>query len=221
MAVPSCPRSKFDLGLCVLHAVLCYLNHVLMGHDISICPPALLRQVEANMGIPLVAMYFSCDVLAICHCHRRFDQEQCSFRLKAIRFASHLRNHGVRMTSLYIILNIWSQYFVGNTIRPNWFGVHQPRSIRQVSCCVWYTWWRQQMETFSALLAIWAGISPVTGEFPAQKPATPSFDISFDLLLDKRLSEHWWGWWFKTPSHPLWRHINDIVDWCSHLSLPP
>ena len=30
------------------------------------------------------------------------------------------------------------------------------------------TWWRHQMETFSALLALCAGNSPVTGEFPAQ-----------------------------------------------------
>ena len=28
------------------------------------------------------------------------------------------------------------------------------------------TWWRHQMETFSALVAICAGNSPVTGEFP-------------------------------------------------------
>ena len=28
------------------------------------------------------------------------------------------------------------------------------------------TWWRHQMETFSALLALCAGNSPVTGEFP-------------------------------------------------------
>ena len=33
------------------------------------------------------------------------------------------------------------------------------------------------METFSELLAICAGKSPVTGEFPAQKPVTQSFDL--------------------------------------------
>ena len=32
------------------------------------------------------------------------------------------------------------------------------------------------METFSALLAICAGNSPVSGEFPAQRPVTRSFD---------------------------------------------
>ena len=36
--------------------------------------------------------------------------------------------------------------------------------------CQW-TWWHHQMETFSALLAVCAGNSPVTGEFPAQRPA--------------------------------------------------
>ena len=70
------------------------------------------------------------------------------------------------------------------------------------------SWWRHQMETFSALLAICVGNSPVPGEFPAQRPATRSFDIFFDLCRKKRLSKQLWGWWFETPSHPLWRHCN-------------
>ena len=37
------------------------------------------------------------------------------------------------------------------------------------------------METFSALLAICAGNSPLPGEFPAQRPVTRSFDVFFDL----------------------------------------
>ena len=59
--------------------------------------------------------------------------------------------------------------------------------------------------TISALLAICAGNSPVTGEFPAQRPVTRNCDVIFDLCLNKRLSKHWWGWWFETPSCPLWR----------------
>ena len=46
------------------------------------------------------------------------------------------------------------------------------------------------------------------GEFPAQTPVTRSFDVFFDLRLNKRLSKQWWGWWFETLSHPLWRHRN-------------
>ena len=45
------------------------------------------------------------------------------------------------------------------------------------------------METFSTLLAICAGNSPVPGEFPTQRPVTRSFDVFFDLRLNKRLSE--------------------------------
>ena len=64
------------------------------------------------------------------------------------------------------------------------------------------------METFSALLAICVGNSPGTGEFPAQRPATQSFDVFFDLRLNKRLSKQSRGWWFETLSCPLWRHCN-------------
>ena len=79
-------------------------------------------------------------------------------------------------------------------------------------------WWRHQMETFSALLAICAGNSPVTGEFPTQRPVTRSFDVVFDLRLNKRLSKQGWGWWFETPSRPLWRHCNNISRF--HLRVP-
>ena len=69
-------------------------------------------------------------------------------------------------------------------------------------------WWRHEMETFSALLAICAGNSPVTGEFPTQRPVTRSVDVFFDLRLNKRLSKQWWCRWFETPSCPLWHHCN-------------
>ena len=75
-----------------------------------------------------------------------------------------------------------------------------------------YSWWRHQMDTFSALLAICAGNSPVSGEFPTQRPVTRSFDVFFDLCLNKRLSKQWWGWWFETLSCPLWRHRNGPVS---------
>ena len=75
--------------------------------------------------------------------------------------------------------------------------------------CRTLSWWRHQMETLSALLALCAGNSPVTGEFPSQKPVTQSFDVFFHLCLNKRLSKQWWGWWFETPSRSLWCHCND------------
>ena len=56
--------------------------------------------------------------------------------------------------------------------------------------CLPKTWWRHQMETFSTLLALCAGNSTVN-EFPAQRPVTRSFDVFFDLHLNKRLSKQW------------------------------
>ena len=48
------------------------------------------------------------------------------------------------------------------------------------------------METFSALLAICAGNSPVTppltGEFPSKRPVTWSFHVFFDLDLNERVN---------------------------------
>ena len=54
-----------------------------------------------------------------------------------------------------------------------------------VQCSAHIPWWRHQMETFSALLAICAGNSPVPGEFPAQRLVARSFDVFFDLRLNK------------------------------------
>ena len=45
------------------------------------------------------------------------------------------------------------------------------------------------METFSALLVILS-----------QRPVTQSFDVFYDLGLNKRLSKQSWGWWFDTFS---------------------
>ena len=59
------------------------------------------------------------------------------------------------------------------SISQGWFTVQRVGNrMRHLS------WWRHQMETFSALLALYAGDSPVTGEFPVQRPVTRSFDVS-------------------------------------------
>ena len=44
------------------------------------------------------------------------------------------------------------------------------------------------METVSASLAICAGNSPVTGEFPKQRSVTRGFDAFFYLRQNKRLN---------------------------------
>ena len=77
-------------------------------------------------------------------------------------------------------------------------------------------------ENISPLMALCVGNSPVTGEFPSQRPVTRSFDALFDLhLLNKRLSKQTWGWWFETPSCSLWRHCNGNSDCHIHMNPVP
>ena len=55
-----------------------------------------------------------------------------------------------------------------------------------------------------ALLALCAGNSSVTIEFPTQRPVMRSFDVFFDLGLNKWLSKQSRCRWFETPSRSLW-----------------
>ena len=61
------------------------------------------------------------------------------------------------------------------------------------------SWWRHQMEKFSALLALCEGNPPVTDGFPSQRSVTRSFDVEQTIETP----------WFETPSRSLWRHCND------------
>ena len=47
-------------------------------------------------------------------------------------------------------------------------------------------------------MAFCAGNSPVTNEFPAQRPVTRSFGVFFGLYFNKRLSKQLWCWWFES-----------------------
>ena len=77
------------------------------------------------------------------------------------------------------------------------------------------SWWRHQMGTISASLALCEGNSPVTGEFPSQRAVTRSYGVFFDLHLNKRLNKQSRRWWFETQSHSLWRHGNCQIELCS------
>ena len=65
------------------------------------------------------------------------------------------------------------------------------------------TWWCHQMETFSVLLVFCEGKPTITGGLPSQSPVTWSFDVFFDLRLNKRLSKQSSTLRFETPSRSL------------------
>ena len=92
-------------------------------------------------------------------------------------FNSFLRNKP-------IFLNKWGYCLGEGPAR----GIMRQKKSRWI-----ITWWRHQMETFSASLALCGG----------QRPVTRSLDVFFDLRLNKRLSKQSWDWWFETPSGSL------------------
>ena len=76
------------------------------------------------------------------------------------------------------------------------------------------------MGKFSALLAICEGNPPVTGGFPPQMPVARSFDVFFDLCLNKWLRKQSRRRRFETPWRSLWRHCNECVSLRDYLSHP-
>ena len=119
--------------------------------------------------------------------------------------ADYVSESGITTELTYQVIIL---HYYNNTL--NLGRGHAGSQVEPRSC----PWWRHQMETFSALLTLCAGNSPVTDEFPTQRPVTRSFDVFFDLRLNKRLTKQSRGWWFETPSHSLWRHCNAFWCWC-------
>ena len=66
------------------------------------------------------------------------------------------------------------------------------------------------------LTGLCAGNSTVHSEFPTQRPVMQSFDVSFDLQLNERLSKQAWDWWFEMPLRSLWCHRNILLTYYLH-----
>ena len=82
-------------------------------------------------------------------------------------------------------------------------------------------WWRHlNGNIFRATGPLWR---ESTGHrwIPSQRPVTWSFDVFFDLCLDRRLSKQSRRCWFETPSRSFWRHRNKmagyVVTWLASI----
>ena len=127
---------------------------------------------------------------------------------------NHARNQR-KIIILYVIqhrnrcrlIAIWRRGPVGQNV----LNTHRPPTGLAVQLTVMTSSNRNIFRVTGHLCGEFA----VPGEFPPppppQRPVTRSFDVFFDLRLDKRLSKQSWGRWFDTPSRPLWRHCNDIL----------
>ena len=85
----------------------------------------------------------------------------------------------------------------------------------------WTDYSRQVVLTFHMMTlsngSMFRVTDPLWGEstghqwIPSQSPVTRSFDVFFDLRLNKRLSKRSRRRWFKTPPGSLWRHCNEAM----------
>ena len=125
-----------------------------------------------------------------------------SVKFKVKRYTSTDAAFQVRVTTLsmpvYLDNDDKHATLIKKTSTINYIFVHgEPKNyhpdlftlILYCRCSKSFLWWRHQMETFSALLALCAGNSPVPGEFPSQRSVTRSFVVSFDLRLNKQSSK--------------------------------
>ena len=63
--------------------------------------------------------------------------------------------------------------------------------------------------TCSSVNGVWMDFRDI---FRVGRTVTRSFDVLFDLRLNKRLSKQSWRRWFETPSRSLWHHHNEFYD---------
>ena len=111
---------------------------------------------------------------------------------------------------IYIYICIFNNLYIHVTMQTNsWLMITSHNNMMTSSY--------GNIFRFTYPLCYWN--SPVTGEFPTQRSVTRSFDIFYDLLLNKRLSKQSWGWWFETPSRLLWRHCNEPAHTKKHVYL--
>ena len=99
---------------------------------------------------------------------------------------SHCENKTILFTEMLFLYYTKAHRYISST--------NGPVMRKAFPCCherdpdgqQFLPWWRHQMETVSALLALCAAHSLVTGDFPTKRPVTRGFDIFFDLRLNKR-----------------------------------
>ena len=82
---------------------------------------------------------------------------------------------------------------------------------RQTNCCSWHHMMTSSNGNIFRVTGHLCG--EITGHrwIPPTKASDAELWCFLCLRLNKWLSKQSWGWWYETPSHPLWRHGNDAV----------
>ena len=111
-------------------------------------------------------------------CHQRCDQKKMISNMETHQCQRHHPQSLILNGDMFCSVSYVSKYLFTEYISINIHPFHRlcsvvggrnfPHKVASVALHKSYTesWWRHQMETFSALLPLYVGNSPVAGEFP-------------------------------------------------------
>ena len=116
-------------------------------------------------------------------CTLQWEWQQSGFGVYTPSWSVHSVRVRVWSGSVMVYFGPMSQ----NHFMRNITGYSQTQGLRWDRCTYQNAWWRHQMETFSALLAICAGNSP--RKFPEQRPVTRNFDVSICSRINGRVND--------------------------------
>ena len=122
----------------------------------------------------------------------------------------------LELLSLHPLIRVISLQFICRSGVRRWWNLSAPGL--QISCKHKYIGTRTAVPVHDVVikwkhfLCYWPFVrvihrSPVNSPHKCQWRGALVF--FFDLRMNKRLSKQSGGWWFETPSRPLWRHSND------------
>ena len=129
--------------------------------------------------------------------------------ISSIPFVKSLWHWQTTSHTSKLFLKIKRMNAIDKTKLTGWIRIALFSNFQLVSRWAWNNVGNQKWVPCSMMTSSNGNIFRVTGplrrEFtghrwiPPKRPVTRSFDIFFDLRLNKRLSEQSRGWWFETP----------------------
>ena len=120
---------------------------------------------------------------------------------RKIAFYVYCRLPIVQVNTVSLLVPVISYYSIPSLACPLVVRAQEKGATGSIS-----PWWRHQMETFSMLLALCEGNSPVNSSHKGQWRGALMFSLNYVWI--KRLSKQSWGWCFERPSRSLRRHCN-------------
>ena len=134
-----------------------------------------------------------------------------------------LKQFVTRVHTLFSILCMYLILLIGNLYGVSSHVAAYAHPCQFVSSCLWlnHVIAHHDVIKWKHFPRYWPFVwrihrSPVNSPYKGQ---WPGFDVFFDLRLIKRLIKQSWGWWFETPSGPLWRHCKlqhsqaEVKEW--------